>query len=299
MVTPPKCGTTWTQELAWLVTHSADTASVTVPLTKRSPWVESPLHFGKKEAEVEKYLADVEAWPSPRVIKTHLPLELLPSALATTGKVIFVFRNVRDQAVSYYHHERLFAHNGLKTEQFTEYARQICRPGLQAYGDYWAMLGSCWARRNQSNVLFLWYEEIKADQSIIIRQIARLAGVKLTDEQVEDIDQTMQFSNYQQVSTVNQADRVEKGLWLAGRGQFVRKGEVGDHVNHFTPELTEEWNLWCEESLDKLGIKDQRVQALFFGSPKSTAIREGEAGVIQQMMTEKDCPKLSPPPGLK
>lgn len=42
--------------------------------------------------------------PSPRVIKTHLPLSLLPRSVAEVGaKVIYVGRNPKDVAVSYYY----------------------------------------------------------------------------------------------------------------------------------------------------------------------------------------------------
>ena len=229
-----------------------------MPLSKRSPWPELPLLFGFDETGIENYFSELEDLPSPRVVMSHLPPELLPPALATTGKLIFCCRNARDQAVSYYHHERLFAAHGLLT-QFPQYARQISRPGLQPFGDYWAMLSSGWARREQPNLLFLWYEDIKADQPAVIRKIAQLAGVKLTQQQVEDIDRTLEFSHYQKVSTANQAGPG----WLVGRGQFVRKGEVGDHLNHFTPELTREWDAWCSENLDKLGITEQKLRNMF------------------------------------
>ena len=42
--------------------------------------------------------------PSPRVIKTHLPLEFLPPNLLETCKVIFVGRRPKDCCVSYFHY---------------------------------------------------------------------------------------------------------------------------------------------------------------------------------------------------
>merc|ERR1712018_865412 len=44
--------------------------------------------------------------PSPRVIKTHLPFEMLPPNLLDTCKVIFVSRNPKDCCVSFYHHAK-------------------------------------------------------------------------------------------------------------------------------------------------------------------------------------------------
>lgn len=45
----------------------------------------------------------IEELPSPRFIKTHLPLSLLPPSLLSTAKVIYVARDPRDVAVSYYY----------------------------------------------------------------------------------------------------------------------------------------------------------------------------------------------------
>lgn len=45
----------------------------------------------------------IEDAPSPRFIKTHLPLSLLPPNLLKTAKVIYIARDPRDVAVSYYY----------------------------------------------------------------------------------------------------------------------------------------------------------------------------------------------------
>lgn len=46
--------------------------------------------------------------PSPRFLKTHLPMSLLPPNLLDTTKVVYVARDPRDVAVSYYHLSKLF-----------------------------------------------------------------------------------------------------------------------------------------------------------------------------------------------
>jgi hypothetical protein len=51
---------------------------------------------------------DIEKMPSPRFIKTHLPAQLLPDQLWTVKpKIVYIRRNPKDTAVSYYHHHRL------------------------------------------------------------------------------------------------------------------------------------------------------------------------------------------------
>ncbi|KAL4719855.1 hypothetical protein ACJJTC_011243 [Scirpophaga incertulas] len=50
----------------------------------------------------------IEEMPSPRFIKSHLPLSLLPPSLLDTCKVVHVARDPRDVVVSYYYHCKLF-----------------------------------------------------------------------------------------------------------------------------------------------------------------------------------------------
>lgn len=52
--------------------------------------------------------------PSPRHIKSHLPFSLLPPALLDTCKVVYVARDPRDVAISFYHHNRLMKNMGYK-----------------------------------------------------------------------------------------------------------------------------------------------------------------------------------------
>ena len=47
------------------------------------------------------FTADLPASDGPRIIKSHLPLEMLPDGLLDKAKVIWVARNVNDSAVSW------------------------------------------------------------------------------------------------------------------------------------------------------------------------------------------------------
>ena len=124
IVTPPKCGTTWTQEIVWLMKNDVDTEKAKSNQFYRVPFLELQ-DIRPKDPEVPTFPEDLERTnenvakfmchsieyvrrlPRPRIIKSHLPLSLLPEKLLTTAKVIFVARNVKDMCVSYYHHFKL------------------------------------------------------------------------------------------------------------------------------------------------------------------------------------------------
>ena len=50
--------------------------------------------------------------PSPRFVKSHLPMSMNNPRLLDTCKVVYVARNPKDACVSYYHHNRLLKNHG-------------------------------------------------------------------------------------------------------------------------------------------------------------------------------------------
>ena len=118
----PKCGTTWCQEMVWNIVNNLDfeTAKSKI-LDKRIPFLEwSSLMEGKHfenftyqdKAENENVVASIEYCKKltsrPRILKTHLHVEMLPKQVSEKKpKVIYVARNPRDVVVSYYNHWRV------------------------------------------------------------------------------------------------------------------------------------------------------------------------------------------------
>jgi len=258
IVTHPKCGTTWTQEMTWHIMTGVDLETAKLPLFDRSPFIDMVMIRGVSKEDTDKYFDDLEKAPSPRLIKTHYPFEMLPPALLDTCKVLFVSRNVKDAAVSYFHHENLMKSHDLRCD-FPTYAREIYMPGLCLHGGYFEMLESGWKRRNHPNMKFFWYEEMKKDQKKILKEICNFINYNLSEEQIDRLDNFMKFDNFQKASASNK----KNPNWKEGKGQFIRKGIVGDWMNHFTKDLNMEYNTWIVQSLDKIGIEDADIRGYF------------------------------------
>jgi len=258
IVTHPKCGTTWTQEMTWHIMSGVDLETAKLPLSERSHFIDRVMIRGMEKEETDKYFDDLEKAPSPRLIKTHYPFEMLPPSLLDTCKVLFVSRNVKDTAVSYFHHENLMKSHDLRCD-FITYARDIYLPGLCRYGGYFEMLESGWKRKNHPNMKFFWYEEMKKNQKKMLKEICQFINYNLSEEQIDKLDNFMQFENFQKVSSSNK----KNDNWKEGNGQFIRKGIVGDWINHFDQDLNADYNKWIEESLDKLGIQDEKIRGYY------------------------------------
>ncbi|RXG54052.1 Sulfotransferase 1A4, partial [Armadillidium vulgare] len=135
VVTFPKCGTTWTQEIVWTIlkNKNLDNPNASLPVNIRCPFIEFDFqmnHHGlppyepgydiydefhstnpSRNPEDGIFLQMTELCEEPRVIKSHLPLSLLPPSLLDICKVIYVARNPKDVIMSFHHHSRLIKHH--------------------------------------------------------------------------------------------------------------------------------------------------------------------------------------------
>ena len=102
---------TETQEITWLIMNGVDLDSGKKPLRQRSPFIDVTMINCSDKArmvmmvtmitmmincmdkdEADKFFDDMEARPSPRMIKTHYPFEFLPPNLLETCKVTKDFK---------------------------------------------------------------------------------------------------------------------------------------------------------------------------------------------------------------
>ena len=88
IITYPKCGTTWSQEMVWQIVHKVNLDMAKIPLLVRSPFLEMEGLISQEDMDrmderaKQMYqsldLAENLPTDAPRVIKSHLPLEMLP-----------------------------------------------------------------------------------------------------------------------------------------------------------------------------------------------------------------------------
>lgn len=242
----PKCGTTWTQKIILLI------------LRKGKPSNDSldDMFFSCPYLELSGVEA-MESTPKPLAIKIHLPYHLTP--MSKDAKYVYVCRNPMDCAVSCYHH--------LKNSEnltFDQYFEDFIS-GNSAYGDYLDHLIGWYEHRDDANVHFVTYEDLKKDPKKEILKIAGFIGEeyeKMLVDQPKILKDVITYSSFDYMK--KQVDETMRKFWkgeidAGGRSvpkgmkmfldacskvahsevskkDFMRKGVVGDWKNHFSSE---------------------------------------------------------------
>ncbi|XP_014681220.1 PREDICTED: sulfotransferase family cytosolic 1B member 1-like isoform X2 [Priapulus caudatus] len=229
VITYPKCGTTWTQEIVWLVCNNADTETANaVELDTRFPFFEYP--FINRRPTIRKM-------PSPRLIKTHLALPVLPYQIVEKKpKIIYTMRNPKDTCVSMYHFIKMLTPFNYKGN-FEEFAKEFFMGVTVGHGSFWDHHRDYWRLKDEMNILILKYEDLITDLAKEVKKIAAFLDKELTEEQVQTIVEHCTFKTMKNNSASNQSHMQNIGFTRAGMGDFMRKGKIGDWKNYFTPEL--------------------------------------------------------------
>jgi len=250
VVTFPKCGTTWTQEMVWMITHDCDTEAAKEKLQTRSPFIEMPTLLQNTDKPSPMALDKVGQVPSPRVVKTHLPFYLLPSHLVDTCKVVYVVRNPKDVIVSYFHHHKIINFHNF-TGDIDKFAEYFMNDEVY-YAPFFGHILDGWAKKDHPNVLFLFYEDMKKNLRGEIEKVCAFLGKTLSEDQLQQLTKHLHFDSVSKNTAIN---FIESNKDKQEACKFVRKGKTGDWKNHFSPELNRRIEEWIEKSLDGSDLK--------------------------------------------
>jgi hypothetical protein len=193
-----------------------------------TPWLEIPrdMMTGKPHDRVAR-LAELEALPDPRVFKMHVVWEEIPRQ--GRGKVITITRDPRDVPWSMYQH--------LVGLQPHLHAAEWKDPGFDTWFDGWIestpyfpIVRSFWAHRNDPDLLWLRYEDLKVDLRRGARQCVDFLGWSVSAEGIERAVALSDLSAMQRHEA-----SLKMGAWREGH-RFVREGAVGKNRARLSAE---------------------------------------------------------------
>ncbi len=254
-----KSGTNWTMHIAVQIAHRGQARFehihdivpwpeippmrrlMTVDYAKRDIWHASPTGLG--------------------VVKTHLPMSQLPYVEA--AKYIVVVRDPKDVFVSSYHFARRVG-PGFLMPGVGRWLDLHCSADTPV-GSWAEHLDSGWRMRDASNVLFLTYEEMKADTQAAVERIAALMEVDLTAEELAAV---LHQVSYEHMKSIEHKFDVTAAPWTSGKGAMIRRGQSGSSAELIsTAEQARIDDYWRAE-LRRLGSDFAYDQA--FGTQRSS-----------------------------
>lgn len=246
VVSYPKSGTTWTQQIVRLIRNNGE--RMNTKISDDVPYLEATAAVGSMNVDDYCSELNLEDLPRPRAFKSHFPYNCLPCGPphTTPCKYIYVARNPKDVVVSLYCFLQGFA--GLEWDKFWKSHIE----GNSPYGDHIAHLLSWWAHKDEENVLFLKYEDMKKDPSRAVSQIASFLGADLSADTISKIVDLTSFKKMKADNTANFS--WDKASIKDGEPTFLRKGIVGDWKNILTPEQSAQMDATWEEKQKGTGL---------------------------------------------
>ncbi|RZB38923.1 Sulfotransfer 1 domain containing protein [Asbolus verrucosus] len=230
----PRSGTTWLSELVWLISHELDYENATKHVFERVPLLDLCFTFDRNNIPRHIEIAEIlnnpigrfKSLPNPRCVRTHLPFQLLPKEIQNgekKPKIIYIARNPLDVCVSFYHLST--------TLYFIGNMDEFCKlflSGRVNYGPYFTHVLTYWKLRDQTNVLFLKYEDMKKDTGEAIQQVAAFLGKRMSDEEKATLQKHLSFDSLKNNAAVNtnfgESFKVPRPL-----APVIRCGKIGGY----------------------------------------------------------------------
>jgi sulfotransferase len=229
----PKSGTNWLANILVRLVNNGGTPEDKT-LRESLHWVESSIHFALSRKELD-------ALPSPRIFSSHMPFQMAfgGDPLKNPCRYVYIARNPKDVAVSYFHFETPQLYAGDYDGAWAQWLQMFVEGGVHR-GDWFDHVLGWWAHRDANNVHFMKYEDLSNDFGGELRRLGRFLGKELPDELVHSIEESTVFRNMKQ-------DRFSCLQEIPGMRHLYRKGQVGSWKEQFTVRQSD----WFDELYQK------------------------------------------------
>lgn len=226
LVAYPKAGTHWTSEIMHMLLHGKIEYNA-------EPQINSMLPFQAPER--------MDQLPSPRIINSHMYFRHLPrDILNKRNKIVFVNRNPKDVAVSYYYHCQQVS---LKFQgSWNDFLDLFLLDQVHMYHCPWHVYMLDWERfmleHTELDVLIVNYEDLSKNATKEIERIAEFLDVKNTAEFYNKVAEKCSFKQLKQ-------DYVKRDKG----GVLFRKGGVGGWKDWFTVSQNERFDKFLKDKM--------------------------------------------------
>ncbi|MEE6516254.1 hypothetical protein FKM82_025526, partial [Ascaphus truei] len=171
---------------------------------------------------------------------------VLEVSCCTVLEIIYVGRNPKDVAVSFYHFDKM---NKLHPEPgpWETYLERFLQ-GAVGYGQWTTHVRDWWDLRRQQDILYLFYEDMLENPMREIRKVVSFLGKDLTEEVLEKILQHTSFKAMKQNPMTNYT-ALSLSLMDHSISPFMRKGLCGDWKNHFSASQSKRFDEYYQQGM--------------------------------------------------
>ncbi|XP_072182183.1 sulfotransferase 1A1-like [Diadema setosum] len=259
VVTYPKAGTHWMLEIVGLILSdgypekidrsSSSTLIEMIDLDQKLP--DTKEEEEQNPPDMTPFIEKIKKAPSPRVIQTHLRLKYMPQDLLKKAKVIYVGRNPKDTAVSWFK----FVKDDPSDVPLTwETVFQQFIDGTIEYGPWADHVKEFWEIRQHENLLIVFYEDILRDPVKHVRMVAEHIGRPLSEELLQRVVENSSLSRMKKTYD-KRAEQLNEPQAESVRLKFVSKGKTGQWKDSFTVAQNEIFDDWFRKEMDGVDIR--------------------------------------------
>ncbi|KAK7146596.1 hypothetical protein R3I93_014143 [Phoxinus phoxinus] len=251
IATYPKAGTTWVSYILDLLYFGNDDLErqTSQPIYMRIPFLE--LCFQEFSTVTGTEMAD-NLPTSPRLIKTHLPVQLVPKSFwEQNSRIVYLARNAKDNAVSYFHFDRM---NMVQPEpgDWNSFIQKFMK-GKNVFGPWYDHVSGWWEKKQTyPNLLYLFYEDLVEDTGREVERLSSFLGLSTSVEEREKIIKGVQFDAMKQNNMTNHVTLPFMDFKIS---PFMRKGKVGDWKCHFTVAQNEQFDEVYKQKMKKTTVR--------------------------------------------
>ncbi|XP_055708856.1 luciferin sulfotransferase-like [Phlebotomus papatasi] len=127
---------------------------------------------------------------------------------------------------------------------------------LAIYAPYDSHIIDFWNMRNEDNILFFTYEEMKKNLPNVIRRATEFLGKCYTDEQITSLADHLSLEKMSKNESINRVEELDDYYKKIKFNKdkdynFIRKGKVGSFHQEMTPDVVKECDTWIRNRIAK------------------------------------------------
>jgi len=256
----PKTGTTWIHNVVWQLKNNLD-FDAPAKRSNEEYFEKAIMHehadgYEKLQEFIDWKERSTEGYnelPPPRIFKSHLPAFLLPKEIWTKKtKTIYIARNPKDSTVSLYYNVRNNVTN------YSDTLESLCETVISDKGiflPFFDHINSYWQLRHLNHVLFLTYEDLKADTFGGVKMINDFLGCSYNDEQLKRMTDHVSFDTMREQFLENTTSEMIGKSKPDPDYRHCRKGKVGGYRDDLSEDMINRFNGWMAEKLKSTEFK--------------------------------------------